>query len=116
MSSLRKQRNEIIDQLKSIQRIRRGQISEQYIERQGADGKMKRFGPYYVWQASIQGKKRSRRIPKEDVEQVREDLQEYQEFKVLCEQLVDVTEKMTCQGEKKSKKNATKSKKLSTKK
>lgn len=116
MNSLTKQRNLIIDQLKSIQRIRRGQISEQYIEKPGADGKMKRFGPYYVWQASIQGKKRSHRIPKEDVEKVREDLQGYQEFKDLCEQLVDVTEQMTCQEERQGKKNDTKSRKLSPKK
>jgi hypothetical protein len=107
MNSLSKQRNEIINQLQNLQHIRRGQISEQYIEKPGADGKMKRFGPYYVWQASIQGQKRSRRIPREEVEQVRQDLQGYQEFKALCDQLAEVTEQMTCQDASESKKNST---------
>jgi hypothetical protein len=117
MSTLEKQRDQIIQQLKDLKRIRRGQISEQYLEKPGADGKMKRFGPYYVWQASVNGEKRSIRVAKEQADQVREDMQGYQEFKRLCDELTDVTEQLTIRDDpSQGKKNASPRKKPSRKK
>ncbi len=59
MDALHKRRRELLDQIEGIGRLRRGQLSEQYIEKPGAEGKLKRYGPYFVWQASVKGKKRS---------------------------------------------------------
>lgn len=98
MGDLHQRRRELIKQIEGIERLRRGQLSEQYIERPGADGKMKRYGPYFVWQASLKGRKRSARVSRQNAEQVREDLGAYQQYRELCEQLADVTEQITCLG------------------
>jgi hypothetical protein len=106
---LQKRRSELIGEIEGIRRLRRGQISEQYIEKPDAEGKMKRYGPYYVWQATIKGKKRSVRVARQQVDAVREDIVAHQRFKELCEELVDVTEQLTRQEPvRDSKKNSRK--------
>lgn len=53
---------------------RRGNLYEQYFERKGADGKMRRNGPYYVWTRCEGGKMVSSRVAREDVSRVREEI------------------------------------------
>jgi hypothetical protein len=89
------QRQRILDELARLDRFRRGQLSEQYYERVSASGQKVRQGPYYVWQGWVRGQKRSVRIPADQVEQVRTDLQAYTHFKDLCSQLADITEQST---------------------
>jgi len=113
-TKLENRRAELISEIEGIRRLRRGQISEQYIEKPDAEGKMKRYGPYYVWQATIKGKKRSVRVARERVAAVREDLVAHQRFKELCEELADVTEQLTREepvrgGKKNSKRSAKRS-------
>ena len=117
MNELRKRRAQLLRRIEAIDRLRRGQLSEQYIEKPGADGKLKRYGPYYVWQASIRGQKRSVRVGRDQAEEVRRDLHAYQQYRELCEELADVTEQITCQNQKgsDSKKNSRKPAKPSTK-
>ena len=98
MGDLHQRRRELIKEIAGIERLRRGQLSEQYIEKPAADGKMKRYGPYYVWQASLKGRKRSVRVSRQNAEEVREDLGAYQQYRELCEELADVTEQITCLG------------------
>ncbi len=107
--SIEAQRIQILDELRSMKRMRRGQISEQMITRKGADGQLHEYGPYFVWQASIQGKKRSRRIPADQVDQAREDLKAHARFEELCEQLASLMEQAAC--EQAPKKNSRKRKK-----
>ncbi len=117
MTTLQKKRDQIIEELKELTRLRRGQVSEQYLNKVGADGKPKQFGPYYVWQASVNGKKRSIRVGKDQISQVQEDVQGYQDFKKLCDELAEVTEKMTLEDQQpQGKKNITPHKSQSRKK
>ena len=96
------QRQEILEELRSMSRLRRGQISEQFLHKKGADGQTRLYGPYFVWQSSVRGRKRSQRIPPEEVEQAREDLQAYERFQGLCERLLSLMEQNACgQGVKK---------------
>lgn len=108
MDKLQRRRRKLIEQIEGVQRLRRGQLSEQYIEKPGADGELKRYGPYYVWQASLKGKKRSVRVGRDNAVQVRKDLAAYQNYRELCDELADVTEQLTCRSHKKpdSKKNS----------
>ncbi len=109
MSTLKSRREEILNQIAGITNLRRGQLSEQYYKRTNKDGKVSKAGPYYVWQAWIQNEKRSRRIKKSDVEEVRRDTQNYQKLKKLFDDLAAVTEEITLRdkgatSKKKSKK------------
>ena len=100
MNELNKRREELIRDIEAVAKLRRGQLSEQYLEKPGADGSLKRYGPYYLWQSSVKGQKRSERVGREHAEQVREELKAYQQYKGLCEELADVTEQITCQAQK----------------
>ena len=53
---------------------RRGNLYEQYLEREGADGQRRRNGPYYVWTRCEGGKMLSDRVAREDVPRVREEI------------------------------------------
>jgi len=53
---------------------RRGNLYEQYLEREGADGQRRRNGPYYVWTRCEGGKMISDRVAREDVPRVRREI------------------------------------------
>lgn len=110
-SEIHKRRDRVLEEIAGIQRLRQGQLSEQYYEKVLADGEVRRLGPYYVLQRQCQKKKRSVRIRPEQVEQVRRDLSNYQRFKELTQQLADLTEECALaeddpEGKKKPRRSA----------
>ncbi len=97
-------RTEILDAMRLIERLRQGTISEQYY----GSGES-RQGPYYVLQGYAEGKHWSRRIPREQVEQVRADIEAGADFQALCRKFAEVTEEATIRADQPdSKKNARK--------
>jgi len=99
-----RKRTEILDAMRSIERLRQGTISEQYY----GSGES-RQGPYYVLQGYAEGKHWSRRIPREQVEQVRADLGAGADFQDLCRKFAEVTEEATIMADQPGrKKNARK--------
>jgi len=101
--SIEVERIQILEELRTMKRLRRGQISEQTLKKKGADGRIHEYGPYFVWQASLSGKKRSQRIPLEKVDQAREDLETYKRFQQLCERLASLMEQTACDLDTKKK-------------
>ena len=99
MSMLEGTRNELLKQIGEIKHLRRGQLSEQYYNRTDQLGKAIRTGPYFVWQAWVQSKKRAIRVKRSDTETVRGDTQNYQKLKGLFDRLAEVTEEMTLRDE-----------------
>lgn len=99
MSSLENARNDLLKQIGEIKHLRRGQLSEQYYNRTDSSGKVVKTGPYFVWQAWVQNKKRSIRVKQSDVEAVRKDTQNYQKLKKLFDLLAETTEQITLQDE-----------------
>lgn len=93
--SLQKRRARLLREIGQIERMRRGQLSEQFYDRENAQRQRSRQGPYFVWQAWVKGKKRSIRVKREDVKQVREDMEKYRRYRQLCEELAEVTESLT---------------------
>ena len=103
-------RAELIDEMRQIDRLRQGTISEQYY---GTGDN--RQGPYYVLQGYADGKHWSKRIPRDQINQVKADLKAGARFKDLCQQFADVTEDATImEDQPASKKNATKRKRNAT--
>jgi hypothetical protein len=94
MDSLLKRKNELVNEIAKIKSLRRGQISEQYYEKVNVRGERVRTGPYYVWQASVKGSKRSIRIRSNEVETARKEVEDGKRYKALCEELADVLEHM----------------------
>lgn len=103
-------REAILQQMRQIERLRQGTLSEQYY----GSGE-KRRGPYYLLQGYEKGKHWSERVNKEQVEQVRADLAAHSRFDELCQDFVETTEKATLAHEDEvSKKNSRKRRQSAT--
>jgi hypothetical protein len=91
---LEQKRQAIVQQIQSIERLRRGSLSEQTFRR-NKESQILTFGPYYVLQGFRKGQKFSERIPAAKAPRVSEDVQNYQRFQHLAEQFVEVTDELT---------------------
>ncbi len=100
---------EVLEQMSQITRIRRGKLTEQYNRKKDEKGTERQWGPYYTLQAWIDGKNRSERVRRDDVDQVREDMQNYEQFCTLSERYVQIAENVAktqpCDAKKKPKRS-----------
>jgi hypothetical protein len=94
MSALVKRKTELLDEISKIKSLRRGQVSQQFYEKTNASGEPVRTGPYFVWQASVRGAKRSIRIRTEEVGKALAEIENGKRYKALCEELADVMEQI----------------------
>ena len=88
-------RQEVVQKLLELRCLERGALSEQYVTRSGPPGQpaVKR-GPYFVLSRWEDGRNRSRRVKREEVAQVRQDLANYESFMALCHELEDLTRQL----------------------
>ena len=107
LPQLLRQREQVLEQIQTIDRLRRGALSEQFFVKK-REGKAIRQGPYYVLQCSLKGCKCSERIPAEQAPQAKADVANYRRFQELAEQFVQVTDQITRleNGQTDSKKNS----------
>jgi len=82
----------VLKQLMAISGARRGQLSKQYYKRKTPKGKTVCYGPYYVWQRYVNGKKRSVRVRADQVEQVKDELESGKKVNSLFEELWSILE------------------------
>jgi hypothetical protein len=80
------EQREVLAALGKIGAARRGQISEQWYRVPGREGRTHRRGPYYVWQRSVDGKKVSERVPREEVVRARVEIEQGKEAAQLIGQ------------------------------
>lgn len=101
--------NEFFTAVQDVLPARRGNIYEQYLEREGADAKTRRFGPYYVWTRCEGGRMVSSRVAKEDVPRVRDEISRGKQLNGLIEQLWKLAEDMARNAEHSKKKKSNRS-------
>ena len=108
LADLRRQREQVLQQIQTIDRLRRGTLSEQFfLQKRG--GKIIRQGPYYVLQCFLKGSiKCSERIPADQAQQAKADVANYQRFQELADQFVHITDQITRleRGQTDAKKNS----------
>lgn len=107
LPELRRQRDEVLQKIQTIDRLRRGTLSEQFFTKK-REGKTVRQGPYYVLQCYLKGCKCSERIPAEQAERVKSDVANYQLFQELADPFVKITDQITQleNGQSDAKKNS----------
>jgi hypothetical protein len=98
------QREAILDQLKSIDRLRRGSLSRQTFTKTQA-GKTVSQGPYFILQGFHHGKKFSQRIPAEAAPAVQQQVESFKQFQTLADECISITDQITQLAES-SKKNS----------
>ena len=89
-----KQREEILEEMRRISRMRQGCVSQQHY-RVGEGKHQRQQGPYYVLQGWQDGQHWSTRVSKGELEQVREDVKAYERFQALCREFTELTEQAT---------------------
>ena len=88
------QRDALLAQLKSIDRLRRGTLSRQVFTRE-QDGRTVTQGPYFVLQGFQGGRKFSQRIPAPAAERVQEQVDNFKQFQALADQCISLTDQIT---------------------
>ena len=74
LAQLRHRRVQILDEIATIDCVRRGHLSEQFFKTT-RDGETSRRGPYYVLQRWFQGKNLCERVPADQVEPIRQGVE-----------------------------------------
>lgn len=110
MSALEQRRQTALAKLMAIGTARRGQLSEQYYERTDRSGKLRRGGPYYVWQRWVRGQKHSVRVAPQALARVRADLQRGRDVQEIFDELWNLMEHAAIRQDADSKKKPKSSK------
>ena len=92
------ERLDILRQMGSITRMRRGSVNEQSFTQRRRDGAVVTQGPYYLYSRTEQRRSYSQRIPADAVEQYRTETENCRRFKDLAQQYILVCERLTEQG------------------
>jgi hypothetical protein len=94
IETLLKQRILILEQMQTIDRLRRGSLSRQFFKAHPKDSTPAR-GPYFVLQGFFHGQKFSERVPADQASQVQEQVANYRRFQTLAEEFVTVCDQIT---------------------
>lgn len=87
-------RKQILVEMARIDSMEKGRVTEEHRESR-RDGKTVRLGPYYKHQRWENGRNISRRVPKREVEALREAADGYHRFQSLAAEFVQITVAMT---------------------
>jgi hypothetical protein len=85
-------RRDILAELAGLARIRRGSVTQQYVEAAGRRGRVLRRGPYPLYSFKTNGRTVSRRIRAEQAAVYREQIAAGRRFQELTHQLMELGE------------------------
>lgn len=92
-ATLQQQRELILNEMRTLDGLRRGSLSRQFFQYKEA-GKTLLRGPYFLLQGFLRGKKFAERIPAEQAEKVGRQVENHRRFQVLAERFVAVSEEL----------------------
>ena len=93
-SQLEQRRDQILQQMQGIDRLRRGSLSRQFFKKPHSASRAQQ-GPYYVLQGYVQGQKFSERVPADQAPHLEPLVANYKRFEQLAEEFVSVTDQLT---------------------
>jgi hypothetical protein len=91
--SIQQRRRQILDELGQLEQIRRGSLTDQFVEVPARDGNRRRRGPYPLYTYKSGGKTVSRRLRgSEQVNRYREQVRAGHRFQELTRELMELGE------------------------
>lgn len=95
MGTIEQQRKDILEQMSAVRSMERATLNEQMLPVKHKDAPEPVLrGPYYVLVRREDGKSLSRRVPKDEVEQVKQDVANCQRFRALSKEYEKLTEQL----------------------
>ena len=95
IASIEQQRKDILEQMNALRSMERATLNEQMLPVKHKDAPEPVLrGPYYVLVRWESGKSQSRRVPKDEVEQVKQDVANCQRFRALSKEYEKLTEQL----------------------
>jgi len=100
LESLESRRKKLYRKLEALGDFRRGTISVNYRQCGKSNCACARkdhpgHGPQYLWNASVGGKTKARNLPLgRELEKVEKEVERYHEFDRLCQELVEINDKI----------------------
>jgi len=92
---LRARREAILEEIAGIEQMRKGSVTEQYVETVRADGSKGSRGPYFLYSFKEKKKTVSRRITRRDLVPVyRDQIEAFRRFGELVSELTAIGEKL----------------------
>jgi hypothetical protein len=96
LETMNARRQEILEELAKLHEIRRGSITEQYVETTRKDGTPKRRGPYPLYTFKDKGRTISRRLTDPDlVPLYRTQIEGFRRFQDLTAELLAIGEEIS---------------------
>lgn len=96
LPQLQERKMQICNHMAGITTMRRGTLNEVYKQQKLKDGTIVKRGPFYnVTTTDKTGKTKTTAIPKKDLEEVRQEVENYKRFRALSEEYIEVCEKIT---------------------
>jgi len=95
IAQIEERRKQILLEMASIRSLERASLKEQMmpVQHKGKEEPVLR-GPYYVLARWENGKTRSRRVSRDELERVRQDVANHQQFQSLSREFEELTERL----------------------
>jgi hypothetical protein len=95
MKQVEQRRTQIVEQAMKIRSMELGALSEQMLPVKHKDETQPVLkGPYYVLSRRENGKTRSRRVGKDELEQIQRDVDNRRRFESLCAEFKELTQEL----------------------
>jgi hypothetical protein len=93
---LQQQRQQVLTQLQQLPPLRRGSVSQQFVEATRKDGTKVKRGPYFIYSYKDRQRTISRYLrDSAQIQQYREQIQAFRQFQRLTRQLLVLGEKLS---------------------
>jgi hypothetical protein len=93
-AQLQNRRNEIIQELASLPPMRKGSVTQQWLQTVHKDGSKTKRGPYLVYSYKAKGRTVSKRVLPAQKDLYLRQIQAFRRFQELSAELVEVSQRM----------------------
>ena len=95
-AGLAERRLQICNAITEITSMRRGTLNEVYRQQKLKDGTVAKRGPFYnITTKTGNNKTVTTAVPKKDLEKIRQEVENYKNFRALSDEYIDVCEKIS---------------------
>jgi len=93
-SRIEARRREILKEVGEMRSMRKGSVTEQFLQvpQKGKEPAIR--GPYYTYTKKVKGKTVGRRLKSTEVERFKDDVKAFHRFQALCKEYAELNERL----------------------